>query len=49
MWAASEALDFERAGAIRDRIRELEAKLQGKDIVLPTLPGQVSKPGRLKA
>jgi excinuclease ABC subunit B len=40
MWQASEALDFERAGAVRDEIRELEARLQGKELGLPTLPGQ---------
>lgn len=40
MWQASEDLDFERAAAIRDRIRELEAKLQGKEINLTSLPGQ---------
>jgi len=37
MWSASGALDFERAAAIRDRIRELEAKLAGHDLPLPTL------------
>jgi len=39
MWQASEALDFERAAAIRDRIREIEARLEGKDVTLPDLPG----------
>ncbi len=39
MWQASEALDFERAAAIRDRIREIEARLEGKDVRLPDLPG----------
>ncbi|MBI3962003.1 MAG: excinuclease ABC subunit UvrB [Deinococcus sp.] len=29
MWAASEALDFERAAELRDRLRELEAQLAG--------------------
>ena len=37
MWSASGALDFERAAAIRDRIRELEARLAGHDLPLPTL------------
>ena len=43
MWTASEDLDFERAAAIRDRIREVEAKLQGRDIGIATLPGQKPK------
>ena len=38
MWAASEALDFEKAAAVRDRIRELEAQLAGKELRLPQLP-----------
>ncbi|RDI94565.1 excinuclease ABC subunit B [Meiothermus sp. QL-1] len=29
MWAASEALDFERAAALRDQMRALEARLRG--------------------
>jgi excinuclease ABC subunit B len=40
MWQASEDLDFERAAAIRDRIREIEAKLQGKEVTVTTVPGQ---------
>jgi excinuclease ABC subunit B len=40
MWQASEALDFERAAAVRDQIREVEARLQGKELNLPSLPGQ---------
>ncbi|MEX2536585.1 MAG: excinuclease ABC subunit UvrB [Trueperaceae bacterium] len=40
MWQASEALDFERAAAVRDEIREVEAKLQGKEVNVPTLPGR---------
>jgi excinuclease ABC subunit B len=40
MWAASEALDFEQASALRDRIRELEAKLQGKEVNVTMLPGR---------
>lgn len=40
MWEASDALDFERAAGIRDRIREIEAKLQGKEIAMPSLPGK---------
>ena len=43
MWQASEDLDFEKAAAIRDRIRELEAALQGHDIAITTLPGQAPK------
>ncbi len=39
MWHASEALDFEKAAAVRDRIRELEAKLEGRAIDLPSIPG----------
>ena len=49
MWLASEALDFERAAAIRDRIREVEAKLQGKDVGVTTLPGQAGTKPSLKA
>ncbi|NLG08065.1 MAG: excinuclease ABC subunit UvrB [Deinococcales bacterium] len=40
MWAASESLDFERAAAVRDRIREIEARLQGREVNLPQIPGQ---------
>ena len=40
MWEASESLDFEKAAAVRDRIRELEAKLEGRAIALPKLPGK---------
>jgi excinuclease ABC subunit B len=47
MWRASEALDFERAAAVRDRIRELEAKLQGKEVQLVSVPGK--EPKRAKA
>ncbi|MCA9839914.1 MAG: excinuclease ABC subunit UvrB [Trueperaceae bacterium] len=43
MWEASDTLDFEKAAAVRDRIREIEAKLQGKDVSITTLPGQKSK------
>jgi len=43
MWRASEDLDFERAAAIRDRIRELEAKLQGKEVKLVSVPGKEPK------
>ena len=45
MWTASEDLDFERAAAIRDRIREIEATLQGEDLKLPTIPRKLVKPG----
>ena len=47
MWQASEDLDFERAAALRDQIRSIEAKLQGKNFEQPTVPGQkVRKRGR---
>ena len=39
MWLASEALDFEKAAAVRDRIREIEARLQGKDVTIAVIPG----------
>jgi excinuclease ABC subunit B len=39
MWQASEALDFEKAAAVRDRIRELEARLEGREVTLPSIPG----------
>lgn len=39
MWQSSEDLDFEKAAAIRDRIREIEARLAGKDLKLPVIPG----------
>ena len=45
MWAASEDLDFERAAAIRDRIREVEAKLQGKEVKVVNLPRQREEKG----
>ncbi len=40
MWQASEDLDFEKAASLRDQIREIEAKLQGKEFKQATLPGQ---------
>ncbi len=43
MWAASEGLDFERAAAVRDRIREIEARLAGKDVALTLIPGQPAR------
>ena len=46
MWQASEDLDFERAAAIRDRIRELEAKLQGRDVKMVSVPGGKPKAGK---
>ncbi len=47
MWQASEALDFEKAASLRDSIRAIEAKLQGKEFKQPTVPGQkVRKRGR---
>jgi excinuclease ABC subunit B len=45
MWSASESLDFEKAAAVRDRIRELEAKLGGRELRLPQLPPKKA-PGR---
>lgn len=52
MWEASEQLDFEKASAIRDHLRELEARLQGKDISVTTVPGKEpkkkAKPGRVR-
>ena len=44
MWQASEALDFEKAAAVRDRIRELEARLEGRAVTLPTIPGKPAGP-----
>lgn len=47
MWQASEDLDFERAANLRDQIRAIEAKLQGKEFKQATVPGQkVRKKGR---
>jgi len=47
MWQASEDLDFELAASLRDQIRSIEAKLQGKNFEQPTVPGQkVRKRGR---
>lgn len=43
MWEASDSLDFEKAAAVRDRIREIEAKLAGKDTSITLLPGQDPK------
>ncbi|MBB6098912.1 excinuclease ABC subunit B [Deinobacterium chartae] len=43
MWQASEDLDFERAAELRDQIRALEAKLQGKEFKQPTVPGQKAR------
>ncbi|HEX7040500.1 MAG TPA: excinuclease ABC subunit UvrB [Trueperaceae bacterium] len=49
MWAASESLDFERAAAIRDRIREIEARLQGKDVKVATIPGKQARSSTVAA
>ena len=47
MWQASEAMDFEKAASLRDQIRAIEAKLQGKEFKQATVPGQkVRKKGR---
>ncbi len=43
MWEASDSLDFEKAASVRDRIREIEAKLQGKDVSITMIPGQAPK------
>jgi excinuclease ABC subunit B len=43
MWQASDALDFEKAAAVRDRIREIEAKLQGKEVKMAVVPGKEPK------
>ena len=40
MWTASENLDFEKAAAVRDRIRDIEARLQGRDVKMTRIPGQ---------
>ena len=45
MWKASEDLDFERAAQIRDRIREIEARLEGKSVKVVPLPGK-ARPAR---
>ncbi len=49
MWRASEDLDFERAAAVRDRIREVEAKLQGKEVQLVSVPGKEPKRAKARA
>ncbi len=49
MWSASESLDFERAAAVRDRIREIEARLQGKDIKLAAIPGKPARSSVVRA
>jgi len=49
MWSASESLDFERAAAIRDRIREIEARLQGKDVKVATIPGKQARSSAVAA
>ncbi|WP_216328315.1 excinuclease ABC subunit UvrB [Deinococcus aestuarii] len=47
MWQASEDLDFERAASLRDQIRAIEARLQGKEFKQATVPGQkVRRKGR---
>lgn len=43
MWQASEALDFERAAEIRNHIRALEAKAEGKEYQQPTIPGKKAR------
>jgi excinuclease ABC subunit B len=46
MWQASEAMDFEKAAGLRDEIRQLEAKLAGKEVKTTTLPGSKAGKGR---
>jgi excinuclease ABC subunit B len=46
MWQASEAMDFEKAAGLRDDIRQLEAKLAGKEVKTTTLPGSKAGKGR---
>ncbi len=47
LWQASEDLDVERAASLRDQIRAIEAKLQGKEFQQATVPGQkVRRKGR---
>lgn len=48
MWQASEAMDFEKAAGLRDEIRQLEAKLAGKEVKTTTLPGSKAGKGRSK-
>jgi excinuclease ABC subunit B len=43
MWVASEDLDFEKAAALRDQIRTLEAKMNGKEFKQATVPGQKAR------
>ncbi|GGI90259.1 excinuclease ABC subunit UvrB [Deinococcus wulumuqiensis] len=43
MWQASEAMDFEKAAQLRDQIRAIEAKLQGKEFKQATVPGQKAR------
>ena len=42
-------VDFERAAAIRDRIREIEARLQGKDVKVATIPGKQARSAAVAA
>lgn len=46
MWEASENLDFEKAAAVRDRIRELEARLEGREVAITQVPGQAPRSAR---
>jgi excinuclease ABC subunit B len=51
MWQASESMDFEKAASLRDDIRQLEAKLAGKEVKTTKLPGAKpqGKPNRSRA
>lgn len=48
MWQASEDLDFEKAARLRDSIRELEARLSGRDLKLPSIPGTAPASARAR-
>jgi excinuclease ABC subunit B len=48
MWQASESMDFEKAASLRDDIRQLEAKLAGKEVKTTILPGSKPQKGRSK-
>ncbi len=49
MWEASEALDFERAAELRDRIRALEARLKGIAVPEGAVPGGRQRRRRRRA
>ena len=49
MWQASENMDFEKAASLRDDIRQLEAKLAGKEVKTTMIPGSKPQKGRTRA